>query len=161
LEDIDFDTTAKLLVHRPQLYSDLPKYIYALLINEPNFTTLFRLSKQIITVESFVYSRNRPYELKDVKLLGFSADTFATAHADFRLVPPPSVLEWLHQNNPGFLTAPESTYLRQTFIHHDITEQNKASFEYIRSTGLSEGLIRMLEEKGQDTSKLKLALNYC
>lgn len=161
LEDIDFDATAKLLAHQPELYSDIPGYIYDLLVNEPNFTTSFRLSKQIINVDLFVSSRKRPYELKDVKLLGFSADTFAAAYADFRLIPPPSVLEWLQQNNPGFLIAPKSTCLRRAFVRHDISEQNKASFEYIRSAGLSEGLIRMLEETNHNTSKLKLALNYC
>jgi hypothetical protein len=161
LEDIDFDATAKLLAHQPELYSDIPGYIYDLLVNEPNFTTSFRLSKQIINVDLFVSSRKRPYELKDVKLLGFSADTFAAAYADFRLIPPPSVLEWLHQNNPGFLIAPDSICLRRAFVRHDITEQNKSSFEYIRSAGLSEGLIRILEEEGRGTSKLKLALNHC
>jgi hypothetical protein len=144
VEDVDFWTVKQLCERVPRLYDEFPDHILELLVNEHGNATWLQLPR-LISVKTFVALRTQPYELADVLRLGFSPKEFSTVKVGFNLLPPVSVLAWLHADNPKFLFDIEANYLRLAFVPIARTLAAQASFRYVLTSGLAKGLLAKMK----------------
>lgn len=159
LEDIDFWTVKQLCEKIPRLYQEFPDHIIQMLVNEEGNATWLQIPR-LISVEKFVSLRTQPYELADILRLGFSAKEFSTVKTEFNMLPPVSVMAWLHSYNPYFLVDPEANHLRLAFVPIVRVLEAKESFRYVLTSGLAKGLLTRLKAEATSLAIDNVIANF-